>query len=70
MAHGKVIMGVVRLGREASGNLRKTMVYHDGRVVPLGQGCVFGAESRGEVKLVQSSPGPVRSVKRDNAENQ
>jgi hypothetical protein len=44
------------------------VVCHDGRVVPLGQGCVFGAESRGEVKLVRSSS--VRSVKRDNAENQ
>ena len=74
MAHGKVITGVVRSGRKAVGYLRKTVVYHDGRVVPLGQGRLFGASMAGS-KLIRSgsvrfSSGPVRSVKRDNAENQ
>ncbi|AJD50482.1 hypothetical protein TH3_01780 [Thalassospira xiamenensis M-5 = DSM 17429] len=67
MALGKVITGVVRSGRKAVGYLRKTVVYHDGRNVPLGQGCLFGA-ARAGAKLVRSSS--VRSVKRDNAENQ
>ena len=67
-------MGVVCPGREAAGNLRKTGVYHDGRDVSLGQGRLFGAGIAG-AKLVRSgsvrfSSGPVRSVKRDNAENQ
>ena len=74
MAHGKVITAVVRLGREAEGNLRKTGVYHDGRDVSLGQGRLFEAGIAG-AKLIRSgsvrfSSGPVRSVKRDNAENQ
>jgi len=63
MAHGKVITAMVRLGREAVGNLRKTGVYHDGRDVSLGQGRLFGAARAGTVRSV-------RSVKRDNAENQ
>ena len=47
MAHGKVITAVVRPGRKAAGNLRKTGVYHDGRNVPLGQGRLFGAAGAG-----------------------
>jgi len=67
MALGKVIMGVVRSGRKAVGYLRKTVVYHDGRVVPLGQGRLNGA-ARAGANLVRSNS--ARSVKRDNAENQ
>ncbi|AJD51504.1 hypothetical protein TH3_06920 [Thalassospira xiamenensis M-5 = DSM 17429] len=58
MAHGKAITAVVRPGREAVGNLRKTGVYHDGRNVSLGQGRVFGAARTG-AKLVQSGASPV-----------
>jgi hypothetical protein len=53
--------------RKATGNLRKTGVYHDGRNVSLGQGRLFGAAIAG-ARLVWF--GPVRSMKRDNAENQ
>ena len=53
--------------RKATGNLRKTGVYHDGRNVSLGQGRLNGV-ARAGARLVWF--GPVRSVKRENAENQ
>ena len=65
--HGKAITAVVCSCRKATRDLRKTGVYHDGRNVSLGQGRLFRAGIAG-ARLVWF--GPVRSMKRDNAENQ